>query len=107
MRRSPLRRKAKIRRERSPWLPPRTRLSGPDMQKLRAQAFERSEGYCECGEKDCKRRVFWTDGQLHHVISRAKGGSDVLENVRFVTRDCDRRIHGEPQWSRGILSEYA
>jgi 5-methylcytosine-specific restriction endonuclease McrA len=110
LRRTPLKRswlgrpKKKVRKV--SWRSGRIREDAAGMARLRSDAFRRSGGLCECGRKECesapigKRFVTWIDGQLHHVISRARGGSDVLENVQFVRRECHRILTGEPQWSR-------
>ena len=79
------------------------------MAGLRSAAFARSRGLCECGRAICEERplrlrtVNWVDGQLRHIISRAHGGSDVLQNVQFITRQCHREITGDLQWSRTEL----
>jgi len=88
------------------WRSGTVREDAAGMARLRAAAFARSTGICECGTPDCEalparlRRVTWRDGQLHHSISRGRGGSDVLSNVVFVTRDCHKRLTGELQWKR-------
>jgi HNH endonuclease len=75
------------------------------MARLRSEAYERSGGICECQRPSCLarpyrlRRVSFNDGHLHHVISRARGGSDVIGNVQFITRKCHEEIHGIPLWS--------
>lgn len=87
------------------WRTGRIREDAAGMARLRSDAFHRSNGICECGRKVCKKRttrerlVTWLDGQLHHVISRAHGGSDVLDNVQFVTRQCHAEITGIPYWT--------
>src|SRR6266498_2182240 len=78
------------------------------MAKLRHDAYHRSGGYCECrladsGRPYCGQRVTWTDSQLHHVVSRAHGGSDIIENVCFVTRKCHRELTGLLHWSQPVL----
>lgn len=101
LRRSALKPKVRQKKQSMPWRAPKIRLDSRGMAKLRSDAYARSEGVCECGREICKqrpanlRRVTWSDGQLHHVISRARGGSDTLENVRFITWRCHREIHGE------------
>jgi len=76
------------------------------MARLRSEAYERSQGVCECNRPECLarplrlRRVTWFDGQMHHVITRAHGGSDTLDNVQFITRRCHEEIHGTPRWNR-------
>ena len=42
--------------------------------------------------------ITWTDSQLHHVISRARGGSDVLENLQLIRHACHAAIHGGLKW---------
>lgn len=108
LRRSWLKKKPKPHRERSPWLPQRVRLSGPEMQLLRRAAYQRSGGQCECWmatpgktEADwCGKLVTWISGQLHHITPRAHGGSDVIENVAFLFADHHEEIHGKPAWGR-------
>ena len=97
MKRSRISWKRKRRRESSPWLPQRIREDAAGMMRLRHEAFERSAGKCECG---CGERVDWWSGHLHHVISRARGGSDELSNLLFITPDCHKTIHGKLQWRR-------
>lgn len=104
LRRSPIRKKPRSERRSAPWRAPKIRLDAKGMAALRSEAYARSEGICECNREICKqremrlRRVTWYDGQLHHVISRGRGGSDTLENVIFVTRQCHDEITGQPKW---------
>jgi 5-methylcytosine-specific restriction endonuclease McrA len=44
--------------------------------------------------------VDWYSGHLHHVVSRARGGSDELENLLFITSECHKNLHGKVQWSK-------
>jgi len=105
IRRSPLKPKPREHKESAPWRPPRIRLDAIGMAKLRSEAYERSQGICECGRPKCKhrperlRRVTWYDGQLHHIVSRARGGPDSLENTQFITRLCHAEIHGSLRWT--------
>lgn len=103
LKRSWLRPKKRVRRV--SWRSGRIREDSKGMARLRSEAFSRSNGVCECARKACEERplseriVTWRSGQLHHVISRGRGGSDVIENVRFITRRCHEEIHGIPQWA--------
>ena len=100
LKRSWIKVKKRVRKVNMPWKPERIREDSAGMARLRSEAFKRSGGICECGES-CGKRVTWggyEQGQLHHVISRAHGGSDVLENVQFITRYCHQEIHGMPKW---------
>jgi hypothetical protein len=87
------------------WRTGRVREDATGMAKLRSAAFHRSGGICECGRAECEskpmrlRMVNWVDGHLHHIVSRGRGGSDVLDNVQFITSACHREITGVPQWS--------
>jgi RNA-directed DNA polymerase len=97
MKRSRLSWHKKERRESLPWKPRRIREDAAGMWKLRHEAYERSNGKCECG---CGERVDWYSGHLHHIVSRARGGSDEMDNLLFITPDCHKNMHGRVQWSR-------
>jgi HNH endonuclease len=81
------------------------------MATLRSEAFHRSAGRCECVLADparkCKARVGWNDGHLHHILSRAHGGSDVLGNVAFMTRKCHKELTGVLHWSPPAIEDWA
>jgi hypothetical protein len=103
IRRSRIRRKTRVRKV--SWRSGRVREDSIGMAHLRAAAYARSGGICECGRAECLarpmrlRRVNWPDGHLHHIVPRGRGGSDVLVNVQFITSQCHREITGEPKWS--------
>jgi len=97
LRRSRLNPKRKRPRLNAPWRPQLIRLDAAGMAQLRLAAFGRSQGFCEMA--DCQKRVKWETGELDHIIARGRGGSDTLENVRFVCRTCHRRRHGIAEWS--------
>lgn len=70
------------------------------MATLRSMAYHRSGGFCECrladrNRPECKKRVNWIDGELHHMKPR----SDVLEKVAFVARPCHEELTGKLQWT--------
>jgi 5-methylcytosine-specific restriction endonuclease McrA len=104
IRRSPLRRKSEPRVRKQSWRTGRVREDAQGMLKLRTAAFARSEGVCECwmqpGREGCFKPVYWSSGHLHHVISRAHGGSDVLENLAFTRPECHDEITGKPEWRK-------
>jgi hypothetical protein len=81
------------------------------MATLRSTAFHRCQGRCECKMADssrkCSQRVTWFDGHLHHIVSRAHGGSDVISNVAFVTRQHHRELTGLLHWSSPAIEEWA
>ena len=93
------------------WRSGRIREDAAGMAALRSAAFHRSHGNCECALADparrCRERVTWFDAHLHHIISRAHGGSDILENVAFVTRKCHHELTGVLKWSMPVLERWA
>jgi 5-methylcytosine-specific restriction endonuclease McrA len=101
LRRSQLKTKPKIRRVL--WRSGRVIEDARGMQALRSQAFKRSGGRCENVKPNgvrCRVRVSWWDGELHHVISRAHGGSDIIENVAFFCFGCHQDVTGRPQFGK-------
>ena len=106
IRRTPIRHKPREPKRSAPWRARTIRLDQKGMCALRGEAYSRAAGVCECNTPECLaqptrlRRVNWFDGQLHHVVSRARGGSDTLENVIFITRACHRRLTGELKWTQ-------
>lgn len=64
------------------------------MTALRREVFERDEYRCQhifkAGEFEmtCKEPVTWESGHLAHVISRARGGDDSLENCVTKCEHC-------------------
>jgi 5-methylcytosine-specific restriction endonuclease McrA len=103
LKRSYIKSKPKVRKERSPWLPPRIREDAKGMRRLREIAYSRSGGDCECvlfTGKRCGQKVDWFSGELHHILSRAHGGSDVIENLAFITGDCHEAVHGKLEFGK-------
>ena len=64
---------------------------GSAWDKLRRRVMKRDAGICQCSE--CKRlgRILRAD-HVHHVISKAKGGTDDLTNLIAVNAECHKRI---------------
>ena len=92
LRRSPLRPKPRPHRESAPWRPRKIRLNAQEMKELRQNAFARSGGQCENsvtpkGDR-CPVRIYWGTGQLAHIVSRGRGGSDELKNVLMCCAEC-------------------
>lgn len=79
------------------------------MATLRKETYHRAGGICECSllrGGQCKQRVSWSDGQMHHIISRSHGGSDILDNTAWLSRQCHREITGQPKWTPNWLQEW-
>jgi hypothetical protein len=92
LRRSPLRAKPKVHKESAPWRRPRIRLNGKEMGILRQNVCYRAQGQCENSvteqQERCPARINWITGELAHIVSRGRGGSDTMENCLFVCREC-------------------
>ena len=43
----------------------------------------------------------WSD--LHHIVSRAQGGDDVVANLAPLCRPCHRAVTDREPWARGKL----
>jgi len=95
IRRSPLKPKPRKVKVSAPWRAPKIRLDAEGMKQLRQSAFFRSKGQCEneVDGKRCPKRISWGTFQLAHLISRGRGGSDVLVNVLAVDQECHAAEH--------------
>jgi hypothetical protein len=90
---------------RGEWHPQVKRATPAEMNDIRERSFQRSGGFCECGQLQdppiqCGKRVTRFNGDPHHIVHRSKGGPDVLENILWVHRDHHDNIHGIPKWSK-------
>ena len=79
---------------------PHLYLKGEDMSRQRQRVQERDEEWCG----KCTRHVNDEDAEIHHVISKGRGGSDDLSNLewrcgRFVS-DCHTAEHVQVQWTK-------
>lgn len=56
---------------------------GYEWKKLRREAKRELDYRCQqCGSTECL--------ELDHIVNRARGGADTLENVQWLCRDCHR-----------------
>jgi len=75
-------------------------LYGSDMTARRHEVYTRDKGRCMLiASPLCRGWANWEDGELDHIISRGKGGSDDLDNVRWACKPCHRKRHVMVQWS--------
>ena len=92
IRRSPAKPKPRQHKESAPWRRPKIRLNGFEMKKLRQDAFARSQGRCENSIDEertrCGAKINWMEFHLAHIVSRGRGGSDILENVLASCQKC-------------------
>ena len=73
-------------------------LFGEDMSERRLEAYERDKGRCQLiVSPRCRGWASWEYGELDHVITRGRGGSDNLENLRWVCNSCHWYRHNHPR----------
>lgn len=103
----PWRKKPRVRKEQ--WRTGRVIEDGPGMHKLRSAVYRRAGGHCEIvwDGKRCNRFAKWDGfghGELWHEIHRGRGGSDIESNCFWSCKECHRRRHPGPQWSRKAIA---
>lgn len=59
-------------------------------KQIREQVIERDRGKCQ----NCCASV-GQSGDVHHVVPRAKGGSDRLSNLVLLCRECHDAVHDD------------
>ena len=63
---------------------------GAQWDKLRLIVLQRDCGLCQCQE--CKRAGKITRAsEVHHIISKAKGGTDNMDNLQAINSECHKR----------------
>jgi hypothetical protein len=68
-------------------------LRGVDMTVQRQRVFYRDDGICQiCKHDDVEA------GEVHHIKHRGKGGSDDLDNLKWICQACHRKEHVQVQW---------
>ena len=57
------------------------------------QVFDGANGYCEyCGENLLISRAAYSSAQVDHVLARASGGGDKIENLRLACSLCNSSL---------------
>ena len=67
----------------------RIRLTGEELTALRRKVFERDGYKCVI----CELKVTWESGELMHIQSRGRGGSDTMENTECGCKWCHNYDH--------------
>lgn len=63
---------------------------GNRWQKLRAAVLMRDDYLCKCGE--CQESGLPREAhEVDHVVPKAQGGTDRLDNLQAINRECHRR----------------
>ena len=61
---------------------------GYKWQKLRQLVIRRDKGLCQ----ECLRLGFVTAGsEVDHILSKAKGGADDLDNLQLLCKECHKK----------------
>src|ERR1700728_1690255 len=59
-------------------------------EKTKREVFERDKGFCQYCEQDLLlSRTAYGGHQIDHVVARAKGGSDELNNLKLACATCN------------------
>lgn len=68
-------------------------------QKLRAQVLKRDGGICRC--KHCKESgAVRIATEVDHIVPKAQGGTDDLENLQAINTECHARKTAEDSGKR-------
>lgn len=89
MRRSPLRRRRPVAQRSA-----KATDGQAAYKRARADVMLRSEGRCEAR---CCAGCATYGSQAHHVLSRAQGGSDGPENLKWICGPCHGWVHEHPR----------
>jgi len=74
-------------------------LAGADMVLRRREIYERDKGRCMLiVSPRCQGFANWNDGEMDHIVSRGKGGSDDAKNLRWTCKPCHRFRHVHPRF---------
>jgi 5-methylcytosine-specific restriction endonuclease McrA len=59
-------------------------------ERTKREVFERYNGYCQyCGQDLLLSRATYGGHHIDHVVARAKGGKDDLENLKLACATCN------------------
>lgn len=72
---------------------PHLYLHGLDMTIQRELVVKRAAGLCQKCRLVIGYRYGEPAGEVHHIIHRGKGGSDDLDNLRLLCRNCHSAEH--------------
>ena len=61
---------------------------GSNWDKIRLLVLQRDKGLCQCG--DCKGIKLTLATEVDHIIPKSKGGTDDLENLQAINRECHK-----------------
>lgn len=68
----------------------RSRGYGPEWDKLRTIVLDRANGLCQCHHCTSTGRITIAT-EVDHIIPKAKGGTDDLDNLQAINSSCHQR----------------
>lgn len=70
---------------------------GARWDRLRLQVLKRDRGLCHCDECQGGKKRITLATEVDHILPKAKGGTDDLDNLRAVAHECHVRITAQQQ----------
>ena len=64
---------------------------GNEWSRIRLIVLKRDNGLCQCKECQGGKKFIRQANEVHHIISKAKGGTDELGNLQAINRACHMR----------------
>ena len=64
---------------------------GAAWDKIRVIVLKRDNGLCQCDECQGGKVRLTLANEVHHIISKAKGGTDDLSNLQAINKECHKR----------------
>ena len=82
---------------------------GSAWDRLRLVVLKRDNGLCQCNECQGGNIRLSPANEVHHIIPKAKGGTNDLKNLQAVNNECHRRLTAREQGStlkpKRVISE--
>lgn len=70
---------------------------GAEWQKLRVLVLKRDAGLCQCDECQGGKLRITVANEVHHIIPKARGGTDDMSNLQSVNKECHARLTAAEQ----------
>lgn len=64
---------------------------GAAWDKIRVIVLKRDNGLCQCDECQGGKIRLTLANEVHHIIPKAKGGTDDLSNLQAINKECHKR----------------
>ena len=64
---------------------------GAEWDKLRLQVLRRDNGLCQCSHCKGGQVAVKIATEVHHIKAKADGGTDSMDNLQAINKDCHKR----------------